>query len=289
MKYAKFIIVITVLLAIIIGVVVISSTQKADDVIVIQPSTEKEQTVKKDIQDKIIDAPNSKFCTKEYDDIFNAIDLFFQNEPTNKKTYTNELQYAYTDKFVKQAMYVFDRNDWRDSDIRTIKDEYKRCIGFSPDNVDLKSINSILNEYNKLKDYNTAVSNACRQRPNCNNLYVEDNWDLEKTNYLINNIPSADTKAKNSPVYKTTRKDKVEERLKIAHKKFIDDKMNCAEMEAKGYNYDPLKHDSWEEMVSKLYVNFKTYNKKWNEDVSAWQRRAASWEQYTISRNPTIY
>ena len=290
MKYVKL----SIVIAVILGIVVIATTQKADKAIDIQPSTEKERTVMKYIHDKIINAPDSKFCPNAYDEILKTINLFFENETTNKKTYTNELQYEYTEKFVKQAMYVFDRSEWKSSDISTIRKEHKRCLSFSPNNSDLKTITTILREYDNLQKFNDEVSQACRQQPKCitvsaNYLYIDDDWDIAKTNDLINRVPSASTKAKNSPTYQNTRKPKVEQKLKSAHKKFIDDKMDCAESEAMRYNYNSSRHGDWEQMVAKLYVNFKTYNNKWGESVSAWQRRAASWEQYTIPRTLETY
>lgn len=288
MKYAKLTIVIAVLLAIIAGVVVIITTQKADDGIEIKASTEKERKVIKDIQDKITNAPDTKFCPQAYDDVLKTINLFFENEATNKKTYTNELRYAYTEKFVKQATYVFDRNEWKSSDISTIRKELKRCLSFSPNNDELKKITTILNEYDKLLKFNSEVSQACSQQPKCltinsNYLYTDDDWEVTKTNELMSRIPSANTKAKNSPTYQNTRKQKVEQRLKFAHKKFVDTKMDCAESEAIRYNYNSSRHGDYTKLCSKLEVNFKTYCDKWGESrttVLEWQKRRKGWEIY---------
>ena len=292
MKYAKLALVMAVLLAIIAGVVVISTTKKADEAIAIPPSTEKEEIILKDIYDKITNAPDNQFCVKAYEEIQKKINLFFKDEPSKKTKFMYELQYAYTDKFILQAMYVFDRNEWKSSDISTIRREYKRCKVFSKDNTDLNKIYSILVEYDKLLKFNSEVSQVCNTRSKCltdaSYLYREEDWDVAKANDLLNHIPSANTKAQNSPAYTNTRRSKVEQRLKSAHKKFIEEKMDCAEQEAIGYNYNPSRHQDWELMVSKLYVNFRTYNNRWSENVSAWQKRAAEWERYTISQTNTL-
>lgn len=294
MKYAKLAIVIAVLLAIIAGVVVIVTTQKANDGIEIKASTEKERKVIKDIQDKIINTPDNKFCPKAYEDVLKTINLFFKDEATNKKTYTNELQREYTEKFVKQAMYVFDHNEWKVNDIKTIRNEHRRCKSFSPDNSDLNTISAILKDYDRLSKYNSEVENACQQKPKCvtineTYLYINDDWDVAKTNELIGNVPIINSKAKNSPLYKRTRKPEVEKRLKSAHKQFIETKMDCAEQEAIKFNYNEAKHDVWEGLVAKLYVNFRTYNSKWGESVAHWQKRAAEWERYTMPQTRNQY
>lgn len=288
MKYAKLTIIIAVLSAVIAGVVVIVTTQKANDGIEIKASTEKERKVIKDIQDKITKAPDNKFCPKAYDDVLKTINLFFKDEVTNKKTYTNELQSEYTEKFVKQAMCVFDHNEWKDNDIKTIRKEYSRCKSFAPDNSDLNTIKAILNDYDSLSKYNSEVHNACQQQPKCvtinvNYLYVDDDWDISKTNDLIGRVPSANSKVTNSPVYKKTRKSEVEKRLKSAHKQFVDTKMDCAESEAIRYNYNSSRHGDYTKLCGKLEVNFKTYCEKWGESrttVLDWQKRRKGWEIY---------
>lgn len=288
MKHAKLTIVIAVLLAIIAGIVVIVTTQKADDGIEIKTSTEKECKLEEDLKRLLVDVPDNKFRLETYDEILKKINLFFKDETTNKNIYTNELRYAYTEKFVKYAMYVFDRKEWKNNDISTIRKGLKRCLSFSRDNDELKSITTILNEYDKLLKFNSEVSQACDQQPKClsinaNYLYIDDDWDMTKTNDLISRIPSANTKAKNSPTYQNTRKQKVEQRLKLAHKKFVDTKMDCAESEAIKYNYNSSRHGDYTKLCSKLEVNFKTYCDKWGESkttVLEWQKRRKGWEIY---------
>lgn len=290
MKYLKLIIALLVVAASIGGLTYYFTRPSANETVEPTGSKIKQETVEKDIQDKIGNAPNNKFCPSAYDDILKRIDLFFKDEPSNQKTYTLMLQGEYTRKFVEQANYVFDRNSWNSNDISTIRRELKRCQSFSPDDTGLKSISNVLKDYDSLVSYNGKVKDACSQRPRCiantNALYIDDDWNITKTNELINSVPNVTSKAKNSPVYQNTRKSKVEERLKKAHKKFIDDKMTYAEREAIGYNYNPARHGDWETMGSKLYVNFRTYNSKWGESVSAWQSQVASWERYTISQTP---
>lgn len=291
MKYLKLIIALLVVAAAVGGLTYYLTRPSANETVEPMGSKLKQETIEKDIQDKITNAPNSKFCPSAYDDISKRINLFFKDEPSNLKTYTLMLQGEYTRKFVEQANYVFDRSSWISSDISTICNELKRCQSFSPDDTGLKSISYVLKDYDRLVKYNGDVKTACSQRPKCitntNYLYVDDDWNIRKTNELINSVPNITSKAKNSPTYQQTRKNKVEERLKKAHKQFIDEKMTYAETEAKGYNYNSARHGDWETMGGKLYVNFRTYNSKWGESVSVWQRQVASWERYTIPQTPT--
>ena len=139
-----------------------------------------------------------------------------------------------------------------------------------------------------MSKYNSEVENACRQQPKCvaintNYLYQDDDWDINKTNDLISRVPSANSKVTNSPVYKKTREPEVEKRLKSAHKQFVDTIMNCAENEAKSYNYNSSRHGDYTKLCGKLDVNFKTYCDKWGESkttVLDWQKRRKGWEIY---------
>lgn len=244
----------------------------------------KPKDVEKSIKERIVDAPDSKFCVKAYDDIKSKIDLYFKDAPTSKSTWTNNLNLEYTNKFVKQAMYVFDHNAWKNNDIATIRKEYKRCIRFSPDNNSLAAIKSILSDYDKLLKYDNEVSKACNQHPKCLNdplyIYKEDSWDIAKTNSLINSTPMVYSKAKNAPLYQKTRSDQVRTRLKNAHRKFINDKMNRCEQEVKTYNYNPSRNSDYGKMSGFLYKDFETFYNKWYESVIAWQTRLKDWEQY---------
>ena len=250
-------------------------------------SDRKPKDVEKSIKERIVDAPDSKFCVKAYDDIKSKIDLYFKDAPTSKSTWTNNLNLEYTDKFVKQAMYVFDHNAWKSKDIATIRNEYERCIRFSPDNNSLAAIKSILSDYDKLLKYDNEVSKACNQHPKCLNdplyIYKEDSWDIAKTNSLINSTPMVYSKAKNAPLYQKTRGDQVRTRLKNAHRNFINDKMNRCEQEAIGYNFNSSRHHDWDIMSTNLENNdLAPYRNQWNETVSDWRRKVSAWEQYTV-------
>ena len=268
MKYLKLSIVLLVVVAFVVGIVVLVNTKKADQTIDLKKSSVKEQTVEKDIKEKIENAPNSSFCVQAYNDILSEINLFFKDEPTNKKTYTTNLQRAYTGKFVQQAMYVFEHNQWRSSDIAIIRREYKNCLSFSPNNPDLPVLNTILKDYDKLLAFDKEVTNACAQKPR-KSVYEDEDWNVAKTNSLLNSIPTINTKAKNSPAYTKTRGAEVEKRLKAAHKKFVEERICQGERVARR----GIDSHHYGEMSSQLFKNCNTYHRMWNEDVSNWKDR----------------
>lgn len=279
MKKIKLSLVLLVVVAFVVGIVILVTTKRADDAIDLKKSSVKEQTVEKNIKEKIENAPNSSFCVQAYNDILGEINLFFKDEPTNKKTYTTELQRVYTDKFVQQAMYVFEHNLWRSSDIATIHREYKNCMSFSPDNPDLPVIMTILNDYDKLLNYDNRVTAACKQRPQ-KSLFSDEDWNIVETDRLLNSVPAISTKAKNSPIYSKTRRNEVEKKLKTAHRHFVDERLNRAEQIAK----KSISHNEWMEMGKQLDKNFKTYGRKWgdNDQVVDWARRLQNMEKYTV-------
>lgn len=283
-KIVKIIIAAVAIIAVVVGLFCCFNGVIVDSGLKTGRSDIKTKYVEKLIKEKIVDAPDSKFCVKAYKDIKSTIDLYFKDAPTSKSTWTNNLNLEYTDKFVKQAMYVFDHNAWKSKDIATIRNEYERCIRFSPDNNSLAAIKSILSDYDKLLKYDNEVSKACNQHPKCLNdplyIYKADGWDIAKTNSLINSTPMVYSKAKNAPLYQKTRGDRVRTRLKNAHRKFINDKMNRCEQEAIGYNYNPSRNSDYGKMSGFLYEDFKTFYNKWYESVIDWQTRLKDWGQY---------
>ena len=290
MNKIKIILVLLTVVAGIGGATYYFTRPSADGVVTPGKSTIKEDTVEKSIQEKIEQAPNNKFCAVAYEEIMKQIEFFFADEPTNLQTYTTMLRGAYTRKFIEQANYVFDRTVWNNRDIKTIRDGCAQCLSFSPDAEGLKNIQKVLKDYDDLVAYNQQVTNACKQKPKSlqrrNLLYSKDDpWNIEETIRLISSVPNPTSKVQNSPIYKGTRKSEVEKQLKQAHHQFIAQKMDCAEKEAKGYNYNPARRSDWEKMGGILYADFQTYNSQWNEPVSLWQQQVASWEQYCIEQS----
>lgn len=297
MKYIKLIIVLLVLAGAIAGITYIITRDEINDPVIIKEPDIKLSKIEKRIQDEIESASNSSFCADAYDDILNSIKYLFREEPSNRSTYTLKLQGAYCRKFVQQANYVFDGNKWEDKKIEIIKTELKNCKSFFPDDEDLKTIENVLDQYYSLKKYDDKVRKACNKKPLCLDsvqghlfLYQLDDWDVSTTKELLESIPSGSGKVKNSPVYKGTRLDKVQSRLKKAHYNFIHDKMERSKIEVEKYNYNPAREQDYANLKKFLGTCFDSYMKLWPNslgDVQVWITELREWNKYILPKDPT--
>lgn len=284
MKYIKLTIISILIVGIIASILYFIGQRIDKEGISTGSTNKKEEVILQRISEKIENAPNDSFCPKAYDEILKSINSFFEKQPSNKATYTLKLQGAYCRKFVKQANYVFDRQTWSSKHIQIIRSELKKCHKFFPEDPSLDSINTILNKYDELAQFNSRVTRACSQKPKCledsNYLYKSDNWDVTTTQRLLNNIPQASGKVTNSPVYRDTRKTKVKERLKRAHTQFIESKMDHSETIARAYNYNPNKQNKYRDLGRFLNECFTTYYDLWIINTGHWRERLGNWQQY---------
>lgn len=276
MKSIKYVIIVIALMAGAYGIYYAATREKAEGEIIIHPSTKAQKYIAKEIDDKIKGCPDSRFCKLQRDSILKDIDLLLKSQQTDKKTYTNYLESAYRNKFVRQADYVFSHNKWNASDIKLIRSETKRLEAMFEGNQQLRDINSVLNQYNALLAFNERVKKACRQRPLClsNNFYFyhSDNWNVDETNSILANIPQYSGKVTNAPVYASTRESSVRSRLQEAHKKFIDSKMEASSKEAESWNYDESKLNDYNTMSRLLRTEcFNSYNRLWGLSTHDWQ------------------
>lgn len=284
MKYIKLAIVLLVVAGTLGGIINLITKGKVSGDIKPEPTDVKTITIEKRIHDDIESASDNSFCITAYNDILNSINLFFQNEPSNKATYTLKLQGAYCRKFVRQANYVFDRTSWESKKITTIRKEMNRCLEFFPEDKGLDSIRQILQNYAILVSFNTKVKNACKQQPKCLDdsyyLYKLDDWDSTTTTQLLNTIPSASGKVTNSPVYRNTRLNEVRRRLKEAHTSFIERKMAKSEEEIKSFNHNPNQFQAYRSLGDNLGKCFDTYYRLWQTSTGPWREKLADWEFY---------
>jgi len=121
-----------------------------------------------DLQNK----PDNKFCKKEYNSIEYDILMEYNNKNLGtgqdnekwKNRLLLELFREYSDKFIKQALYIFDRNEWKKEDLDIIsgetarleKNSYNEKNGaFQPDFIKFRQI---LNQYNKINKFITECN-----------------------------------------------------------------------------------------------------------------------------------
>lgn len=290
MKHLKYSLIAIIVLVIAAFLVYgLSSNEPEDPGITTSPSSVKTKAMDHRIDSLIVNAPNSRFCIDAYNKCISDINQLFANEPTNKKTYKLKLNREYTDKFIAQANYVFDHNDWKKEDIRIIRAETSRLLNINSGKEGLKEINAVLADYDTLVKFNNKVAKLCVQEPKCKDdhsyFYREDDWNSSYARKLISSVPSVDSKAKNAPVYARTRQDKVKDRLHQGHKNYMKTKLDLSEDEAKSYNYDSARNTDYSKMKSLLNKCCDTYEGMWDKEVGDWRIRIANWEVYAPVAN----
>jgi hypothetical protein len=163
MKAVKIILVIAVISA--IGFVTCKSLVKTGDVGEIPLSTNPfTESIEKEI-DSLSKMPDNRFCREFYDKVNYLIDDYYKNGRFNnnpsvneqvKENFTKNLYSVYSDKFIRQAFYVFNGTKWDISDLRFITDEYQTLQksqlleSGSPVDKELAEIRRIINKYNEI-------------------------------------------------------------------------------------------------------------------------------------------
>ena len=121
------------------------------------------------------DLPDSKFCKDAYIYITYLINDFHKPHPPQypygrlgnsqmendqrKEYLTKELYSAYTEKFIKQAFYVFRNSEWSFADLRFIRSEYQTLRGStylesgSPVDKNFSDIHNIFKKYDEITDH----------------------------------------------------------------------------------------------------------------------------------------
>lgn len=257
------------------------------------PATVAEKKINKDIDSLIVDAQDNHFCKQDYEYVLNRINLFFKDQPSTKKTYTLRLNSEYTEVFVRQANYVFNRQDWKAKDIKFIREETNRLLVILPDHQDLNYIrNTVLKQYDALCVYNNKVIKACKQTPKCCQdpvkLYLPDGWDCANTRSLMESTPNYSGVITNSRVYRMTRKTEVTARLKKAHKDFMENKLACAEKEFQSFNYNSSRHGDWEKICEIIRNDCREYYDLWKLQTIEWQKRLNEGEKYAMPEEPSF-
>jgi hypothetical protein len=124
--------------------------------------------------------PNSEFCKYYYQAVSNLIDNchkangFSANPPNNtqwKEDYSNQLYYAYANKFVEQAYHVFNGTEWNANDLDCIRREY-RTLRSNPLNKSGSELDSIFTEIQNIFAKYDEINNFIAS---CNNFSFPGN------------------------------------------------------------------------------------------------------------------
>lgn len=154
--------------------------------------------------DSLKKMPESKFCQTYYNDVQYRINDYFNQEFLGKNLIYNSqwqeilsknLYSAYAPKFVEQAMYVFSRSEWKNDDLKFIRNEVKNLkssayLGSTGLVTSFDEINSILTKYDEINNF----IDACKG-------YTYSNYDLEST------FPDVSDKIQKSRAYITNNLD----------------------------------------------------------------------------------
>ena len=112
--------------------------------------------------------PDNKFCKDFYKEIGYLINDYHTNMRFGKTTlendqrkdyFTKDLYSAYTEKFIKQAFYVFRGSEWKIEDLRFIRSEYQMLQGSglleygSPVYNDFVNIETIFSKYDEIVNF----------------------------------------------------------------------------------------------------------------------------------------
>jgi hypothetical protein len=174
----------------------------------------------KEIQNKINSIntlPNNILSNETYENIQAGIDEFHKNGSLGKTSFkdgniwkvkgnprendqwkeilSKNLYSAYAPKFVKQAMYVFSRSDWKINDLRFIQSELnklKTSAYLDPNSPVAKSfnkINSILAKYNEIRNFIKTCNQYTFSDNNLEAIYPDVSDKIQKSRaYIANNL-----------------------------------------------------------------------------------------------------
>ncbi len=117
---------------------------------------------------------DSKFCGDFYNLVASQINDFYKQNRFDSNTSGNKqwkddlesnLYSAYSQKFIKQAKYVFRGSEWKSSDLKFIQNEMNRLkrskllIPNSPVDKDFTTIQNALNKYNEIEYFISTCKN----------------------------------------------------------------------------------------------------------------------------------
>lgn len=176
------------------------------------PSNKFIERIEREI-DSLKKVPANVFCQKFYEEIqYHIADahkqgLLGKNESDNnqwKAILSKNLYSAYTPKFVEQAMYVFNRSEWKIADLNIIRNELEKLRSSaylqkgSPISTKFTIIDSILRKYDQISGFISSCNNFSYSNydieysfPDVNNhiqisrAYLSNNLDNEKVNNCI--------------------------------------------------------------------------------------------------------
>lgn len=239
--------------------------------------------------------PENKFCKEYYAEVAYHIDDYHKNNRLGKSKLENnqwkenlskQLYTAYSDKFIKQAYYVFNRSEWAINDLGFIRTEYIALQSSifleknSPTDKKFNEIKAIFNKYDEMTGFITSCKSFSFSQTSLDISFpIEDVTNKISTtnNYINNNLG-------NSYVNNCTRMHKelkeIPQVLFRAHVKYLDNIIGFWSNRFTNYNtqkayadglYEPLENkinelDNAIYKVSEFSNEYSRLKNKWEAD-----------------------
>ena len=285
------------LAVIVVAAIIVAAVMGYYNITVVPPiEIEIDQSIKiiEDKIDTLKKMPESSFCKKFHDEIKYYIDDDYTNNKLGKtqsendqlqKNLSSNLYVAYTDKFIKQAFYVFIDSQWDEIKLNFIRTEYQALqkdgnqSGMLEKNTEtdekLNEIKNIIEKYDEI----TNFTNSCKA------FSFEEYENIEST-FPISTIESDITRSvaylnnnlENNYVnicerLKTSLRD-VPMILFESHVKYLDSKINHSigkyidyklQREYSKYIYTPLSNEI-EQLDNSIYnIDMDSFYAEYNK------------------------
>lgn len=161
------------------------------------------------------------------------------------------LRNRYQSRFVQMVNNEFEDVFW--PHYSEIRDMNKALLNeLSQGSAELKKIDSICKEYDKIAYYNKRVKDQCDQRPSA----LNDHWDFSSARNLIGDTPTASAPVDHTNQYESSRPSNVKSRLYNGHIAFLESLLSLAKSDiitnSTRSNYDRVC-----DIVSKEVEQFK--------------------------------
>lgn len=143
--------------------------------------------------------PDNKFCREYYSEIAYHLEDYHKSNRLGKSPLENDqwkenlsklLYGAYTDKFIKQAFYIFNRSDWAISDLSFIRNEFQALQRSpmlernSPLDKRFTEIKMIFNKYDEITSFISSCQNFSFNQTDLDVSFPLD--DIKKRMFVAN-------------------------------------------------------------------------------------------------------
>lgn len=206
----------------------------------------------------ITELPDNKFCVDFYNKVAYDINSWYSDgrlgiNPSENEQWKNNLSEnlysGYTEKFIRQAFYVFNNHEWNPTDLDIIRSECKRLkdsefLKNGPTDNKLSEINTILRKYDEVNYFISSCENFSYSGFDLSDKFpVEEvqNKFSKAANYLNNNL---ENQFVNNCTSLRERLNELRQSMFNAHVRYLDIKINQWSELYSNYNSQPAYADN---------------------------------------------